>query len=89
MPRPQASRTPAPASTRNRLTSKQLAAIWAIGRKLGYEQQALRQHIKSTFTVQPEFLTREQASQAIGALSKQAGNGQADEFPGREVGQEG
>jgi hypothetical protein len=78
-----------PAPPRSRLTSKQLAAIWAIGRKVGYEQQALRQHIKTAFGVQPEFLNREQASAAIGALSKEAGNGQADEFPGREVGQEG
>ena len=78
-----------PPPARSRLSSKQLAAIWAIGRKLGYEQQALRQHIKATFNVQPEFLTREQASRAISALSEQAGNGHADEFPGREVGQEG
>lgn len=77
------------APPRSRLTSKQLAAIWAIGRKIGYEQQALRQHIKTAFGVQPEFLNRDQASAAIGALSKEAGNGQADEFPGREVGQEG
>jgi hypothetical protein len=86
---PQASRMASPAPARNRLTSKQLAAIWAISRKLGHEQQAIRQHIKATFGVQPEFLTREQASQAIGALSKQAGNGHAVEFQGREVGQEG
>jgi hypothetical protein len=64
-----------PAPPRLRLTSKQLSAIWAIGRKLGYEQSALRQHIRTTFGVQPEFLNREQASQAIGVLSKQAGNG--------------
>jgi len=88
-PLPHVGRTAAPAPTRNRLTSKQLAAIWAISRKLGYEQTALRQHIKTTFSVQPEFLSREQASQAIGALSKQAGNGQAKEFPGRDFGQEG
>jgi hypothetical protein len=81
----QQARPAAPA--RNRLTSKQLAAIWAIGRKIGYEQQSLRQHIKTTFGVQPEFLSRDQASQAIGALSKQAGNGHAEEFerqPGEE-----
>jgi hypothetical protein len=77
-----------PSTPRNRLTSKQLAAIWAIGRKLGYEQSALRKHIKTTFGVQPEFLTRDQASQAIGALSKQAGNGQAAEFE-RQPGEEG
>ena len=98
---PSASASPAPVRTstlptpparpsappRTRLTSKQLAAIWAIGRKLGYEQGALRQHIKTTFNVQPEFLTRDQASQAIGALSKQAENGHADGM--REPGHEG
>lgn len=85
-PMVQQARPAAPA--RNRLTSKQLAAIWAIGRKIGYEQQSLRQHIKQTFGVQPEFLSRDQASQAIGALSKQAGNGHAEEFE-RQPGEEG
>ena len=84
-PSPLPQRPPSPPS-RNRLSSKQLAAIWAIGRKIGYEQQTLRQHIKTHFGVQPEFLTRDQASQAIGALSKQAGNGSAEV---REAGQEG
>lgn len=88
-PPPQVSRTTSPAPTRHRLTSRQLSAIWAIGRKVGYEQSALRQHVKATFGVQPEFMTREQASQAIGALSKQAGNGHETEFEGRDVGQEG
>jgi Rad52/22 family double-strand break repair protein len=80
---------PPPSTTlsRNRLSSKQLGATWAIGRKVGYEQQALRQHIKTTFSVQPEFLSREQASQIIGALSKQAGNGSEDQV--REPGAEG
>ncbi len=72
---------------RTRLTSKQLAAIWAIGRKLGYEQADLRRHIKTTFGVQPEFLSRE-ASQAIGALSNHAGNGDHGELA-REAGQDG
>jgi hypothetical protein len=78
---------PRPAVTsRNRLTSKQLAAIWAIGRKLGYEQQALRQMVKSKFNAQPEFLTRDQASALIGSMSN--GNGYGAEH-GRESGQEG
>jgi hypothetical protein len=76
------------APSRNRLSSKQLAAIWAIGRKIGYEQSTLRAHIKATWGVQPEFLSREQASQAIGALSKQAGNGHADEYE-RQPGEDG
>lgn len=64
-----------PSNPRNRLTSKQLSAIWAIGRKLGYEQGQLRTFIKSTFNTQPEFLTRDQASQVIGTLGAKAGNG--------------
>jgi hypothetical protein len=64
-----------PSNPRNRLTSKQLSAIWAIGRKLGYEQGQLRAFIKSTFNTQPEFLTRDQASQVIGTLGAKAGNG--------------
>jgi hypothetical protein len=77
-------RTPGP--SRNRLSSKQLAAIWALGRKLGYEQQALRQFVKGKYGSQPEFLTREQAGQLIGAMSEQAGNGHAQEQhePGAE-----
>ncbi len=72
--------------TRNRLTAKQLSAIWAIGRKLGYEQQQLRAFIKQTYGAQPEFLTREQASQVIGAMSAKAANGHASEpaQPGQE-----
>ena len=99
LPTPQQPRTapaPVPASpqqvaprsapSRNRLSSKQLAAIWALGRRLGYEQQALRQFVKGKFGSQPEFLTREQASQIIGAMSEQAGNGHAQEQhePGAE-----
>jgi hypothetical protein len=75
------------APPRNRLTSKQLAAIWAIARKLGYEQQALRQMVKSKFNAQPEFLTRDQASALIGSLAQEAGNGQAEEM--RQPGEEG
>ena len=79
-PAPHDSQTTRPApQPRSRLTSKQLSAIWAIGRKLGYDQPNLRQHIKTTFGVQPEFLTREMASQAIGALSQEAGNGHAEQ----------
>jgi hypothetical protein len=76
-----------PAPQRSRLSSKQLAAIWAIGRKVGYEQQTLRQHIKTAFGVQPEFISREQASHAIGALSKEAGNGH--DTGEQHLGQEG
>jgi len=70
---------PPPAPSRNRLTSKQLGAIQAIGRKLGLDQAGLRAATKQRFNSQPEFLSRDQASQLISAMSAQAGNGQAHE----------
>jgi hypothetical protein len=63
--------------TRNRLTAKQLSAIWAISRKLGIDQHSLRASTKARYGLQPEFLGRAQASELIGELSKQAGNGHA------------
>ena len=76
----------APAPTRNRFTSKQLGAIQAIARRLGYDPQGLRAFVKQQFGVQPEFLTREAASKLIGAMSAQAGNGheQVQQEPGAE-----
>ena len=73
------------ANTRSRLTAKQLSAIWAICRKIGHEQSALRTHVKNKYGVQPEFLNKSQASELIGWLS--AANGTATEM--REPGQEG
>ena len=70
---------PPPAPSRNRLTSKQLGAIQAIARKLGLDQAGLRAATKQRFNSQPEFLSRDQASQLISAMSAQAGNGQAHE----------
>lgn len=78
---------PVPAPSRNRLTSKQLGAIQAIARKLGYEPQSLRVFVKQQFGAQPEFLTRDQASKLISAMSAQSGNGHADQHP--EPGAEG
>jgi len=78
-----------PAPTRNRLTSKQLGAIGAIARKLGLDQPALRAATKQRFNAQPEFLTREQASQMISSLSQQAGNGQDLSSDMHEPGMEG
>jgi hypothetical protein len=75
-----------PAPSRNRLTSKQLGAIQAIARKLGYDPQGLRAFVKGQYGAQPEFLTRDQASKLISAMSAQAGNGhdQAQHEPGAE-----
>ncbi len=77
---------PSPAPGRNRLTSKQLGAIQAIARKIGYDPQGLRAFVKQQFGAQPEFLTRDQASKLISAMSAQAGNGhdQAQHEPGAE-----
>jgi hypothetical protein len=79
--------TTAPRATiRSRLTSKQLSAIWSLGRRLGYEQQALRKFVKEKFSSQPEFLSATQASQLINAMSEQVGNGEEHQ---REPGAEG
>jgi hypothetical protein len=85
-PRPMPVQT---APSRNRLTSKQLAALWAIARKLGHDQSQFRQTIKASEGVQPEFLSREAASKLIGSMSAQLGNGHASGFEERHVGQEG
>lgn len=89
VPRQQDSASPAPQGqpTRNRLTSKQLNAVWAIARKAGYEQPKLRAMVKAKFGVQPEFLSRDQASQVISGLSAEFGNGHDD--AAREPGEEG
>lgn len=60
---------------RNRLTSKQLAAIWALARKLGYQQSDFRREVKQKWGVQPEFLGKNEASTIIGQLSAMASNG--------------
>lgn len=60
---------------RNRLSSKQLAAIWSIARKLGAEQSGFRSQVKTRFGCQLEFLTRQQASELITSLNAQLHNG--------------
>lgn len=60
-----------PAQERNRLSSKQLAAIWSIARKLGVEQASFRSQVKQRYGAQLEFLNRNQASELITALNAQ------------------
>lgn len=60
---------------RNRLSSKQLAAIWSIARKLGVEQSSFRAQVKVKFGCQLEFMSRQQASQLITDLNAQLHNG--------------
>ncbi|MFT3840788.1 MAG: Rad52/Rad22 family DNA repair protein [Myxococcaceae bacterium] len=69
-PAPQVSGSPVQQQPeRNRLSSKQLAAIWSIARKLGIEQSGFRQQVRQKFGAQLEFLNRNQASELIGALN--------------------
>jgi hypothetical protein len=67
---------------RNRLSAKQLAAIWAIARDRGFDDQGFRGKVSQRFGVQPEYLTRTQASELIGALNSN-GNGH-DRRPGQD-----
>lgn len=80
--RPQAPRanvTPMPTGPspvtggRTRLTAKQLAALWSIARRRNIGQGEFRGQVKAQYGVQPEYLTREQASSLIASL----GNGHA------------
>jgi len=95
-PRPALAVVPSPVARqvqqpRNRITSKQVSAIWAIGRKLGHDQSSLRQFVKTTFDVQAEYLSREQASQLISTLSQQvaAATGNGEDTDAHHPGQEG
>lgn len=62
---------------RNRLTSKQLAALWALARKLDIDKVAFRNRVKERFGCTVEFLGRQDASTIIGELSAKLGNGHA------------
>jgi hypothetical protein len=62
---------------RNRLTSKQLAALWALARKLDVDKVAFRNRVKERFGCTVEFLDRQTASTLIGELSAKLGNGHA------------
>lgn len=68
-------------SERNRLSSKQLAAIMSIARKLGLEPSALRSRVKAQFGAQVEFITREQASVVIKSLDAQLNGTATTESP--------
>jgi hypothetical protein len=72
--RPSAQPQPA---RRDGATGRQIGAIWAVGRKAGYDQSSLRALSKAEFGAQVEFLSREQASRFIERLNREAGNGKA------------
>lgn len=67
---------------RNRLSSKQLAAIWSMARKLGAEQAGFRAKVKGQYGCQLEFLSRTQASELITALNTQLNSAAPDENAG-------
>lgn len=60
---------------RNRLSSKQLAAVWSMARKLGVDQSGFRAQVKQRYGAQLEFLSRQQASELITSLNAQLHNG--------------
>ena len=58
-----------PVQNRNRLSSKQLSAIWSIARKLGHEQGTFRSKVKAEFGKALEFLSKDEASTLISRLN--------------------
>lgn len=62
-----ATRAAAP-RTPDRLTQKQLSAVWAIARRLGLSTEDMRVRCTSAYGVLPEFLSRADASALIAEL---------------------
>ena len=61
-----------PAASANRASSKQVAAIWSIGRKLRMNANEIRQRCLAEHGAFPEQLDRSAASRFIGELADQA-----------------
>ena len=75
---------PLPVTTppRNRITSKQLGAIWSLSRKAGHAQADFRARVRQEYGVTLEFLDRASASQLITNLQPHlVPNGHAGEVP--------
>ena len=60
-------------NTRDRLTQKQLSAIWSMGRALGENVDAIRKHSIDAFGVQPEHLSKPDASAFITQMGESLG----------------
>ena len=58
---------------RDRLTQKQLSAIWSMGRALGENVDAIRKHCIDAFGVQPEHLCKPDASAFITQMGESLG----------------
>jgi hypothetical protein len=65
------------ARAQDRLTERQLSAIWGMGRALGVSSAELRRRTTEVFGVEPEGLTKGDASSFIGELKEalDGGNG--------------
>jgi len=56
--------------TPNRLTQRQLSAIWGMGRSLGLSADKIRERTVDTYGVQPEHLSKSDASSFITELGE-------------------
>lgn len=59
-----------PSRERERVTSRQIQAIWAMVRRAGYEQSVFRQRVRERYGRQLEFLTKSEASEVIAAMTE-------------------
>lgn len=59
----------------DRLTARQLAALWALARKLDIDKAAFRDRVRARFKTTLELLDRNTASGLISELSAKLGNG--------------
>jgi hypothetical protein len=60
----------ATARERERITAKQVQAIWSLVRRHGYEEPVFRQRVRERYGRQLEFLSKVQASEVIAAMSE-------------------
>ena len=70
-PQPTAAPTPVKQTTppeNGRVTARQLAAIYAIGRAKGMRNKDIREYTQTVFNRVPDFLTRQEASTVIQQL---------------------
>jgi hypothetical protein len=58
-----------------RLTARQLAAIYALGKSLGKSNQEIKKYTLEVFNRVPDFLTREEASTVIQLLQEEKSRG--------------
>ena len=63
-----ASPTAATDAVRNRLSSKQYAALRSLSRTTGYDERGFKEHVRKRFGVEPAYLSKGQASALIGEL---------------------